>query len=535
MSVAPLPRTDASGRRVRSPRLSRGLAVPLALALLHTAGAGVLAGQGTSDAPRVARISGTVFDSVGGRVLRGAVVQLASIRDVARARTSHSDSSGGFAFDSVELGTYLIGFAHPLLDSLGFEAPAARVDVRTGGEVRAPLATMSARSMVARSCKAGTAKDPTGLVLGRVRETSHGEPVAGATVLVQWREYTIGKGKIDQALPFVEVKTHEDGSYAICGVPAPGTIMVRASTDSASSGFVDLEVPTEGLLRRDMWIGRWSLQTVRAVDTARAAVVADSVAEGAAVAAAPRDSAMGANVQVLRGGGVLNGVVRGSNGLPIAGARLLVWGSGVSATTAADGSFSMRSLPAGSHTVDIRALGFLPTRQVLDIGDASLRSEALTMEPIATFLDTVKVQGSHSFYSQAMEGFERRRRSPLGYFLGVDDMKRLSPLYVADLFRTIPGVNVRPNDYSGYTVSMRGMASGASCSPAVFLDGVQQFETEGDLELLVALHDLRGVEVYPKGAVAPPQFRGSDSCGSIVFWSAGLKLRRGPAPTKGRR
>jgi hypothetical protein len=142
----------------------------------------------------------------------------------------------------------------------------------------------------------------------------------------------------------------------------------------------------------------------------------------------------------------------------------------------------------------------------------------------------VKVQGSTSFYSQAMQGFERRRRSPLGYFLGVDEMKARAPLFVADLFRTIPGVSVRPNDYSGYTVSMRGMATGAFCSPAVFLDGVQQFETEGDLELLVALHDLRGVEVYPKGAVAPPQFRGSDSCGSIVFWSAGLKLRRGPAP-----
>lgn len=497
--------------------------------LLHVAAARAVHGQGVAASGR-ARIAGTVFDSVGRHALRGAVVQLASVRDVARGRTLLSDSTGGFAFDSVEVGTYLIGFAHPVLDSLGFEAPVSRVDVRTSGEVRAPLATLSARSIVSRRCPAARARDSLGLVMGRVRVGESGLPAAGATVVVQWREYTIGKGKIDQSLPFIEVKTANDGRFAICGVPSPGTIMVHASTDSAASGMVDLEVPTDGLLRRDLWVGRWSLQTIDAAsENARPAIAPDSAVRSQT---APRDSTPVATAQVLRGDGVLSGTVRGSNGVPIAGARLVVVGSGVSATTGEDGSFTLRSLPGGSRLVDIRALGFLPARQVIDIGDGASRADPLTMEPVATFLDTVKVRGATSVYAQLMEGFERRRRTPRGYFLGIEDMKRLAPLYVADLFRTIPGLHVRPNDYSGYTVSMRTTASVALCSPAVFLDGVQQFPTEGDLELLVALHDLRGVEVYPQGSIAPPQFRGSGTCGSIVLWSAGLKLRRAPASRK---
>lgn len=514
---------------VRHRRTVGRLLVLVVLILLHAAAAREGHGQGVAAGGR-ARIAGTVFDSVGRHVLRGAVVQLASVRDVARGRTLVSDSTGSFAFDSVEVGTYLIGFAHPVLDSLGVEAPVSRVDVRTSGEVRAPLATLSARSIVARRCRTRQANDSLGLVTGRVRVGGSGLPVAGATVVVQWREYTIGKGKIDQALPLIEVKTADDGSFAVCGVPSPGTIMVNASTDSAASGMVDLEVPTDGLLRRDLWVGRWSLQTIDAAsENARPALAVDTVARSDA---APRDSSTVATVQVLRGDGVLSGTVRGSNGVPIVGARLVVVGSGVSVTTGADGSFTMRSLPGGSRLVEIRALGYLPSRQVLDIGDGASRVDALTMEPIATFLDTVKVRGGTSVYSQLMAGFERRRRTPIGYFLGVEEMKRLAPLYVADLFRAIPGVHVRPNDYSGYTVSMRSMASADLCSPAVFLDGVQQFQTEGDLELLVALHDLRGVEVYPKGAIAPPQFRGSETCGSIVLWSTGLKLRRTPSSKK---
>ena len=70
-----------------------------------------------------ASVSGTVFDSVAGKPMRGATVRFVGVNDPAQVRTVFSDSSGRYAIAAIPPGRYLAGFAHPLLDSLGYDPP----------------------------------------------------------------------------------------------------------------------------------------------------------------------------------------------------------------------------------------------------------------------------------------------------------------------------------------------------------------------------------------------------------------------------
>src|ERR1051325_1132774 len=78
-------------------------------------------------------VRGVVYDSVGRAPLAGAVVQLAPVGErMAAQRSVTADAAGRFTLDSLPAGGYVVGFFHPLLDSLGIEPPLRRVDVIEG-------------------------------------------------------------------------------------------------------------------------------------------------------------------------------------------------------------------------------------------------------------------------------------------------------------------------------------------------------------------------------------------------------------------
>src|SRR4051812_22424273 len=83
------------------------------------------------------RVSGSVYDSVRGRPLSDALVQFAQVDPLGSSRIlgARSDAGGKFHLDSVAPGKYLVGFFHPVLDSLGVEARGNAVQVTRDGQV----------------------------------------------------------------------------------------------------------------------------------------------------------------------------------------------------------------------------------------------------------------------------------------------------------------------------------------------------------------------------------------------------------------
>lgn len=471
-----------------------------------------LGAQLPSATPIVARLTGVVFDSVALRPLAGAVVQLVSRRDLARARSTETSASGAFVFDSVAAGSYVLGFYHPILDSLGIETPLDALEVRSSGELRVVMAVPSSRTVLAAFCGAGALKDSTGMLLGYVRSAIDGSTRPRAQIRATWSELTVSASGIQRTAPSVLGDANEQGGVIMCGLPRDAPVLVRAWSGRDSSGFAEFDVPASGLLLRDLYVGSSHTELVRSV------ALPDTGADSTGAIAA-------ATTTVLRGTGALRGEVRRPDGTPLAGARVVFWGAGTEATTGASGSFHLRALPTGTYTLEARALGFLPQRRAVDILDGREGVVSLSMESFGTYLDTVKVTTQRVFVSRQLQEFEQRRRRGFGFFMDEESIGQRNPMYVSDLFRLTPGVTVAPGGNFGNQVLMRGSGFNSFCLPAVFIDGMRIINTQGDLDAFVNAQDIRALEVYTRASNVPPQFLTMEGCGSLVIWTGGRRAR----------
>lgn len=443
--------------------------------------------------PTYTRISGGALDSLTMRPLSGALVQLVSPDNPARSRTATADASGSWAIDSVPLGSYLLGYLHPVLDSIRIPPPLIRVDAVTANEIRVMLATPSARTMVAQTCGAAVAADSLGLFRGRVL-SARGVPLAApARIRSQWLEITLGAGGIERRRPSQLVNADSTGAFNLCGLPAEGTFLVRAFSGADSSGFVEFDAPRNGLLVRDLYVGSARKE--------------------------PAPPGALTNEPLLRGTGAVNGVVRSRTGEPVRGARLVLWGSGLEDTTETNGQYAMQSLPAGSYTLEARALGFLPARTTVDVPENNALATDIVLESYVPVLDTMRIRADRIAELNRLNDFERRRKAGGGYFVDEAQMARRNPMFMSDLLRTIPGVSIVGSSDRRDRIRMRGIAGMGSCTPSVYLNGMRAPVDDGDVEALVNPQAVRAVEVYTRTGNIPFELQVPNGCGVVVIWT----------------
>lgn len=522
----------ATQPRFRSMRMRTALALVM-LATFASASRRAEALQGgtaTSADTTPVVVVGTVYDSVEHAPLAGALVQLVDPQHASRAYNATTDARGAFTMPSVVPGRYAAGFYHPSLEALGLEPPLTGVDVKPGHPTSVALVVPGGSRISAAVCGERAPTDTSGALVGVVRDADSGTPLAGATVDVTWLETRIDSHGIQQLQQHVPAKTREDGGYVICGLPND---RVLASADSGlhRSGVVEVVIPTGSLARRDFTVAG----PESAVDT-------------------PVDSTLGArSTIVLRGKARLAGVVRKPDGTPMSGARVTVPGSGLSATTAANGSFSITGLPAGTFSAQARAIGFSPVTATVDLASARTDSVTITLaDRAATSLAPVTVYGNRPHTFEAMTEFAARRRQGFGHYLLPADLK--NSITVTDALKRVPGLQV-VSTATGTAIYGRGGCDRAggcgepSCRPAVFLDGNRLPNEVGrtfpadptlsvapemgssitttppgdppDIDRYIDPAQVLGIEVYgAAGAPAEYQtFDGAAACGVILIWS----------------
>jgi hypothetical protein len=490
-------------RTAKATRLSLILVTALTLGATPAASAGAQ-GQGGRDSVG-STVSGTVYDSLAGRPLAGALVQIAETGKGARVLIDTSGSDGGFEIADVPPGSYIIGFFHPALDSLGLGVATRSVEIASAAPTHVAMAIPSASTIRDLLCTPDATADSSGLLIGFIRDADTGAPLAGANVVVMWRELVVDKG-IRSERREVPAKANDAGWFALCGVPTDGPLTARAELGSDATGFIEISVPPHGLLHRDFNIPRGSAATILAVD----------------------DSAAAASGQTVRRGSArLTGVVRDARGRPLSGAQLMVWGSGVTGSTKEDGTFALAGLPAGSQALEARYVGYAPEKVTVDLVSNATRSVTMTLEKRADVLNEVVVYGKRTKRPRDLTGFLQRSKSGFGHFLTRADIEKRHPFQFTDLFRMIPGFMVVPDTEGfGYRiVSTRGSGFSGKCQPAIYIDGMQMYDASG-IDGFVIPDDVAAVEAYAGPAGTPPQYR-SGSCGSILIWT-GPDLRVTP-------
>jgi protocatechuate 3,4-dioxygenase beta subunit len=472
-----LPQTAAA--QARPPRLPRPSARPVAPA---------------RDTQAV-RVSGMVIDSISGETLAGAIVQLVRADSTALARSAVADSAGVFAIPAVAPGRYIIGFLHPLIDALGIEPPQRLIDVVAGQPLELDLATPSGERIREALCGPLAPGDSSGALVGTVRDADAGTPIAGAKVVLTWRQLALDARGLRLGERRAPATARVDGSYSVCGVPSDVDIVVSADAPGRTSGLIELRMAPRGLRTRDIALG----DTV----SARATTVTDSAVNGAP---ARRRT-------VRRGTAQLTGVVRDSANRPVPNATVLVVGSSATARSGEDGRFRLDSLPAGTYSVEARAIGFAPGRAAVDLASGATRTAAVRLIRPATTLSAVVVKGKREIAgSQKLADFEKRRtRGGFGSFITAEDIERRRPIYASDVLRTVPGMRVSPSGNGfGQTVTGRG-----NCQPTVYLDGQRMFGGSEDLDSYLRPNDIAGIEVYNGPGGRPAEYQGD--CVIAVF------------------
>jgi hypothetical protein len=474
-------------------------------------------------------IAGTVYDSLRTHApLANATVVL-----LERDRYATTDARGHFIIDSVPNGHYTIGFMHAVLDSLEMQGPLVAVEVAGGRRTAVSLVTPSAAAVYAHMCP-GVRDTGTAVVIGRVRDVDNAAPLAGATVSTDWTEYTLTTSHPRTHRLHAESRTNAAGLYMLCGVPTK--VPLEVSTERA--GFLAGPTP---LLMEDRLISRVDLAISQRDSGARVKPYSDT----SAVAAGPPGTAS------------LRGKVRGTGGRPVPDATVAITGTSRSARTDSSGSFHLEHIPAGTRTIEVRAIGLLPVTASIDFATNSVRDTSLSITDAAQLLKPVAVEGS----LMESDGFETRHQQGFGSFVTEQEIEKHNYPDLAAVLRGVQGIHVEclankrlqgipcfPSPYfvsimdygnagtSGATPGSKGLdrfsgggsgsgGGGANCPPNFWLDGAP-FHVSGpsgfsDFQSMVPVSSIRGIEVYSNPGTIPPQYDLSSStgCGSIVIWT----------------
>jgi hypothetical protein len=488
---------------------------PLILAVLLARVASAEASDTTSSVG--ASVSGIVRDSIAHAPLANAVVQLVAADNPARfGRTASSDSLGRFVFNDVPDGRYTLGFFHPMLDSLGVEAPLRGISVSDHRSVEIELGIPSPARLRAAICGKPTKGDSSALIVGVVRDAKSGSPVSGVTVRGEWTEYSFTPKGVERRVPRIIATTGDNGWFAMCNVPSAGTVALVASRDADSTDLIELQIPAEKILRRELYLGQ-----------NRTIVASRSADPRSPFAPPPR--------RVHLGDGTVTGLVVNVSGYPIINALVSI-ADGPEGRTNHAGEFTINNAPVGSRMLEVRALGYYPDRRRVDVINGAAYSRVI-LRTLQSVLDTVKVSASR-LKSRDRSGFIERVRTGPGRYLTSRQIAKRPATFTSDLFRTMPGLRigfatdtlasdmviaVAPDDMSmsDRRILMRGI-SGDWCAPVIYLDGMAMPGLGADeIDAWLQPTQIEGIEIYSEATV-PTQFqKWRGGCGSIMIWKKG--------------
>jgi len=453
--------------------------------------------QDTTAAPvaTTSTLVGVVMDSTTGRALVGATVQLSLLNDPSVGFATLSDSLGDYRVENVPGGRYAIGFFHPRLDSLGLEMPILGLIMPDSGIAQVDLGSPSPETIYSSVCGLGV----DGLLLGTVRDADTGAPIANGAITAVWATIRIDERGLRNERRILNARSDSAGRFSICGLPTDAPARLQAATGASSaadeSGEVELTFEPGRAAWRDLYVGR-----------------GDAVVMVAGPDSAAQAESGGRITRYRRGSAALVGQIRQQDGNPQSDAQVVVDGSGLAATTNASGTFQLDSLPAGTATVEVRALGYPPTHALVDLASGRTDTVSVMLPPRLPTLDPVTIFGQRT--DDDATGFLRRSRSGRGRYITPEQINRQPAFDVTDYLRSVPGLRVVQSGGFGGEILIR------DCSPAVFVDGMEVFQGSADLSNMVRPSDVAGIEVYNSATSTPFEFQ-RGGCGAVVVWTKG--------------
>ena len=216
-------------------------------------------------------------------------------------------------------------------------------------------------------------------------------------------------------------------------------------------------------------------------------------------------------------------VISASTGAPLEGAVVSLISSGVGALTDSAGNFRIPQTWSGTDTVEVRFIGFSPSRTELHLEPRGPQTGGYTNNVIFLLSPTVlrvaeltvEIEGTRA--RMKLASFEERRVKGFGVFFDPMQIRNRNPRLSSDMLRGLTGVTVGRIEYGQAPISM-GRGIRGDCPPAVYLDGVYQSGLGVDD---IPIDDLGAMEIYRGPSETPAEFERTSSrtCGAVVIWT----------------
>ncbi|MEA2766359.1 MAG: hypothetical protein QOK07_2763, partial [Gemmatimonadaceae bacterium] len=345
------------------------------------------------------------------------------------------------------------------------------------------LAIPSAGTLVSRACPPRAGAEGTSAVIGRVNDAETLRPVARAEVSLAWTDFQVSKEFGVRRTPrLLRDSTDASGAFRICGLPGSLDATLQARRGSAATA----EVPISLGSKPDELLARILL--LSALDSG--AKVGNSSVSG----------------KVVLEGSTTN-----------AGSRVELLGTDIVAITNDKGEFTMQKLPSGSGMLLARHVGFGAETAPVDLSSLERKHVTIKLSKFVSIMDPVLVTARRSAALDRL-GFNQRKKSGFGYYLGPDRLQNMHPGNVSDILRQVPGLRVSYGRYGDVVSSSRGLGRGCV---EYYVDDMPFREMEpGEINHYVTGGEVVAVEVY-QGVSTPGRFiqAGSSSCTTIVLWT----------------
>lgn len=177
------------------------------------------------------------------------------------------------------------------------------------------------------------------------------------------------------------------------------------------------------------------------------------------------------------------------------------------------GRFVLSNIGAGSHRVEIRAIGYRPSIHTITVAEGQVLERQFGMVFTGERLPDISVEARNSKLLPRFADFERRRINGMGHYITRDEIRARGYTRMGDALRTVKGVHV---DCGAIECIVRMARSTSGCGPTFYVDGhlARSFAES------TPISDVQGIEVYKGGAEAPGEFAGDGAmCGVIVIWT----------------
>jgi len=155
--------------------------------------------------------------------------------------------------------------------------------------------------------------------------------------------------------------------------------------------------------------------------------------------------------------------------------------------------------------------------------EVRLHAEAVLLAPleVIVWLDVDR--------SPLLDDFRFRSAHGTGLYITRRDIEARRPMYVTDMLRSVPGVQLVGGGAGTRPRIELGRGAGQGCATQIFVDGMLMTRgaAAADIRLddVVSPGSVEGIEIYRGLSTIPPEFLNAESqCGVVAVWT-----RRGGA------